>query len=113
MDTEFARISQDVMGPFYNPFVHPRSTRPKRTLALRHHRVPSACAYNDKIYSPNQFCRLIAGNARDAWRDLYIQRPTDEWVVADRLRQEGKAKHQAYVATARGNVIELGQHQSQ
>jgi hypothetical protein len=54
----------------------------------------------------SQFCRLIAGNARDAWRDLYIQRPTGEWVVANRLRQEGKAKHQAYVATARGNVIE-------
>ena len=69
--------------------------------------------YNDKIYSPNQFCRLIAGNARDAWRDLYIQRPTGEWVVADRLRQEGKAKFQAYVATARDNVIELGQHQPQ
>jgi hypothetical protein len=69
--------------------------------------------YNDNVYSPNQFCRLIAGNARDAWRDLYIQRPTGEWVVADRLRQEGKAKHKAYVATARGNVIELGQHHPQ
>jgi hypothetical protein len=68
--------------------------------------------YNGNVYSPNQFCRLIAGNARDAWRDLYIQRPTGEWVEADRLRQEGKAKHKACVATAR-NVIELGQHQPQ
>jgi len=30
--------------------------------------------------------------------------PTGEWVVAGRLRREAKAKHQAYVATARGNV---------
>jgi hypothetical protein len=32
--------------------------------------------YEGKSLSPNQFARLAAGSERDAWRDLWIKRPT-------------------------------------
>ena len=100
------------MGPFYNPFVHPRSTRPKRTW---HYATIESVGL--RLQRQDLFAQpVLPPDRRQRPRRLarpVHPRPTDEWVVADRLRQEGKAKHQAYVATARGNVIELGQHQSQ
>ena len=37
--------------------------------------------------SPNQFALKVAGCARDAWRDVWIKRPTDkDYAVANSLR---------------------------
>lgn len=48
--------------------------------------------YEGKSYSPSEFARVIAeGTSRNAWRDLWIKRPTDrDWVLAGiARRQEG------------------------
>lgn len=43
-----------------------------------------------KRYSPSSLARTIAnGTARNAWRDLYIQRPFDrDWIQADDARKK-------------------------
>lgn len=47
--------------------------------------------YDGKPYSPSEFARVIAGGtSRNAWRDLWIKRPTDkDWVLADTARKQG------------------------
>ena len=43
--------------------------------------------YNGQSVSPNQFALKAAGCARDAWRDVWIRRPTDrDYAVADSFR---------------------------
>jgi len=50
--------------------------------------------YDGQSYSPSELARAIAvgnkgtGTSRNAWRDLFIKRPSDsEWALADVLRQ--------------------------
>ncbi len=44
--------------------------------------------YNGEDLSPNQFAFKVAGNARDAWRDLWVKRPMDhDYIHAKRLRK--------------------------
>lgn len=39
------------------------------------------------VKSPNQFALRVTGGARDAWRDVWIKRPSDkDFVVANYLR---------------------------
>lgn len=43
--------------------------------------------YQGASVSPNQFALKVAGCARDAWRDVWIKRPSDkDYVVANFLR---------------------------
>jgi hypothetical protein len=43
--------------------------------------------YQGVSVSPNQFALKVAGCARDAWRDVWIKRPSDkDYVVAKSLR---------------------------
>jgi hypothetical protein len=45
--------------------------------------------YEGKSLSPNQFAYRAAGSARDAWRDLWVKRPTDsDYRHAQALRRE-------------------------
>jgi hypothetical protein len=49
---------------------------------------------NDMIWdgrsiSPARFAAEIAGTNRNAWRDLYIKRPSDRsWILADAVRKQ-------------------------
>ena len=44
--------------------------------------------YKGERLSPNQFALKVAGNARDAWRDVWVKRPFDQdYIRADHLRQ--------------------------
>lgn len=44
--------------------------------------------FENEFFTPSQLANKIAdGSARNAWRDFYIKRPTDNtWVLADDLR---------------------------
>jgi hypothetical protein len=45
--------------------------------------------YEGKSISPGSLANTIAGNSRNAWRDLWIKRPDDkEWKLADECRAE-------------------------
>lgn len=45
--------------------------------------------YDGKPISPGSLANTIAGNSRNAWRDLWIKRPDDkEWKLADECRSE-------------------------
>ena len=45
--------------------------------------------YRGRAVSPRQLTIAIAGDGRNAWRDLWICRPGDKnWSAADRLRRE-------------------------
>lgn len=44
--------------------------------------------FSGKTISPGSLANTIAGNSRNAWRDLWIKRPGDkEWKLADECRQ--------------------------
>jgi hypothetical protein len=46
--------------------------------------------YSGAAVSPNQFAQRVAGCARDAWRDVWVKRPSDsDFVVANSLRSKG------------------------
>lgn len=46
--------------------------------------------YDGKSISPGSLANTIAGNSRNAWRDLWLKRPDDkEWKLADECRAEG------------------------
>jgi hypothetical protein len=49
-----------------------------------------AFIYNNKAISPSEFANLVAGGtARNAWRDLWIKRPTDrQFRPATHFRRE-------------------------
>lgn len=50
-----------------------------------------AVIYRGKSVSPNQFALKVTKTARDAWRDLWIKRPSDNnFAVAQSLRKEPK-----------------------
>ena len=43
--------------------------------------------YDGTSVSPNQFAMMVAGCARDAWRDVWVKRPGDsDFLVANFLR---------------------------
>lgn len=45
--------------------------------------------YDDKPISPGSLANTIAGNSRNAWRDLWVKRPEDkEWKLADECRSD-------------------------
>lgn len=45
--------------------------------------------YDGQPISPGSLANTIAGNSRNAWRDLWIKRPEDkEWKLADECRSE-------------------------
>jgi hypothetical protein len=47
--------------------------------------------YEGKQVSPNQFAFIVTRTARDAWRDLWVKRPSDDdYRVADDLRRSNK-----------------------
>ncbi len=46
--------------------------------------------YKGESLSPNQFAFKVAGNTRDAWRDVWVKRPMDQdYVPANSLRKRG------------------------
>jgi hypothetical protein len=45
--------------------------------------------YEGKPISPGSLANTIAGNSRNAWRDLWVKRPEDkEWTLADECGSE-------------------------
>ena len=47
--------------------------------------------YNGTSITPGSLANTIAGNSRNAWRDLWIKRPEDkEWRLADECRSEAR-----------------------
>ncbi len=47
--------------------------------------------YGGGTISPGSLANTIAGNSRNAWRDLWIKRPKDkEWKLADECRRDTK-----------------------
>lgn len=47
--------------------------------------------YDGKPISPGSLANTIAGSSRNAWRDLWIKRPSDkEWFLADECRSESQ-----------------------
>ena len=45
--------------------------------------------YNETAVSPSEFANKVTNTSRNAWRDIYIKRPSDkEWVFADTLRSK-------------------------
>lgn len=45
--------------------------------------------YDGQPISPGSLANTIAGNSRNAWRDLWIKRPEDkEWKLADECRSK-------------------------
>jgi hypothetical protein len=49
--------------------------------------------YKGENYSPSEFACTVAGNTRNAWRDLMIKRPGDSrWIPANELRRREIAK---------------------
>ena len=50
-----------------------------------------AITYDGRSLSPRQFVNFIAGNSRNAWRDLWIRFPgTKAWRCADAMRRDLK-----------------------
>lgn len=48
--------------------------------------------YEGQSISPGSLANTIAGNSRNAWRDLWIKRPEDkEWKLADECRAEASS----------------------
>lgn len=46
--------------------------------------------YQDRPTTPGSLANLIAGSSRNAWRDLWVKRPTDrEWRLSYDCRAEG------------------------
>lgn len=51
--------------------------------------VGDELVYHGRALSPRQLTIAIAGDGRNAWRDLWIRRPGEKgWVAASRLRHE-------------------------
>ena len=51
--------------------------------------------YEGQSFTPASWANHIAGHSRNAWRDIYVKRPTDsEWVFANTLRQNEVAMDQ-------------------
>ena len=47
--------------------------------------------YEGKPISPGSLANTVAKSSRNAWRDLWIKRPTDrEWLLADECRGDRK-----------------------
>jgi len=47
--------------------------------------------YECKPTTPGRLANTITGTSRNAWRDLWIKRPTDaEWLLADDCRAAGE-----------------------
>ena len=53
--------------------------------------IGDAIMYDGHAVSPRQLANAIAGGTRNAWRDLWIRRPSDKrWTLADACRRELK-----------------------
>jgi hypothetical protein len=45
--------------------------------------------FDGKPISPSEFANCVTGTSRNAWRDLWIKRPTDQdYYLAETLRSE-------------------------
>jgi len=64
----------------------------KKGGAFEYAKVEGDClVYKGESLSPNQFAFKVAGNARDAWRDVWVKRPMDQdYVPANFLRKGDK-----------------------
>ncbi len=69
----------------------PHGTRLRMEAAgLCHHAqvVDDAIIHAGRSVSPRQFTLAVAGNGRNAWRDLWVRRPADgHWKRASQLRR--------------------------
>lgn len=63
--------------------------------------VGDTIVYKDKPITPGSLANTVAGGSRNAWRDLWIKRPSDdEWVLADEWRAREST------VTARDDLID-------
>lgn len=47
--------------------------------------------YESEPITPGRLANIITGTSRNAWRDLWIKRPSDaEWLLADDCRADGQ-----------------------
>ena len=53
--------------------------------------IGNAIMYDGPAVSPRQLANTVAGGSQNAWRDLWIGRPSDQrWKLADACRRELK-----------------------
>jgi hypothetical protein len=65
--------------------------------------------YEGERVSPNQFATKVTGTSRDAWRDLWIKRPTDDdFRVADDLRDPSTVAERKHSAAKNITLEDLG-----
>ena len=51
--------------------------------------VKDEIRFEGEVLSPSALTKRITGSNRNAWRDLWVKRPSDEkWMLADDLRQK-------------------------
>ncbi len=83
-------------GYRWDPLFLPNGTRLRMTYKgkdsfaeVRHQRIVEG----DREFSASEWASKVASNtSRNAWRDIYIKRPTDDdWQLADVLRIRAKA----------------------
>ena|SRR5438876_2762903 len=64
--------------------------------------------YRGERVSPNQFAMKVTGTARDAWRDLWIRRPTDaDYRIADDLRDPSTVSERKQIAPSNLTLKDL------
>ena len=75
-------------GPLFLPngtFVRMEYKRDVYRAIVKFDRI----VYQEQNYTPSELAsKVAAGTSRNAWRDLYIKRPSDSnWCLADELRR--------------------------
>jgi len=77
-------------GYYWNRVFLPNGTALLSAYKGKEHRAEirhGQLVYNGKPCSPSQFASIVANNtSRNAWRDLWVKRPGDQWRVANALR---------------------------
>ncbi|MGH7784109.1 MAG: hypothetical protein ACREO5_09760 [Candidatus Binatia bacterium] len=91
-------IAPDARGYMWKSLFLPHGTivRIKYNQFFQYAKVEGdALMHQGESVSPNQFAYRVCGGARDAWRDLWIRRPSDEdYQHADSLRSSRTSKAQ-------------------
>ena len=88
-DDEFSPAAQ--RGFYWQNVFLPNGTELRMTISAKQHFAViehDEVRYEGQSFTPASWANHIAGHSRNAWRDIYIKRPTDkDWVFANTLRR--------------------------